>query len=136
MLWRIFAKGLLGADFHLIYGFMPDIATPLNLNFLGRFDLTHPNFTLNIIQSVIIFIAELISSLTSPFPSSRRDNIRLQLVLPVASFLIFATLPAGKKLFIITTLSFSIVFMLLRAARRWALKRAAKPTPANTPLPK
>ena len=32
-----------------------------------------------------------------------------QFVLPIMSLIIFAAMPAGKKLFIITTLSFSIV---------------------------
>ncbi|MBI2010449.1 MAG: YidC/Oxa1 family membrane protein insertase [Candidatus Chisholmbacteria bacterium] len=133
MLFRIFSKGLLGADFHLIYDFMPDIPRPLNLSFLGIYDLTHPNFTLNIIQSMVIFAVELASTLTSPFPTSRRDIIRLQLILPIASFIIFMTLPAGKKLFIITTLSFSLIFILLKTLRRF-LRGRFKPT-ATTAIP-
>src|SRR3989344_2157270 len=94
MLWRIFAQGLLGADLHLLYDFMPDIPRPYDLTFLGKFDLTHPNLTLNLIQSLVIFVVELLSILTSLFPVSRTDVIRLQLILPIASFLIFANLPA------------------------------------------
>jgi heme/copper-type cytochrome/quinol oxidase subunit 4 len=38
----------------------------------------------------------------------------LQLTLPLVAFLIFMRLPAGKKLFVITTLCFSIVLTLLQ----------------------
>lgn len=127
MLYRIFSKGLEGADIHLLYNFMPDVPQPYNLMFLGQYDLSHPNLTLNLVQSVVIFAAELISTLSSPFPSSRGEVIRLQIILPLASFMIFSTLPAGKKLFVITTLLFSILYMLLRAIRRFFLR--LKPAP-------
>lgn len=113
MLWRIFARGLLGADFHLIYSFMPSIAKPLDLTFMDRFDLTHPSLILNLIQSFIIFAVESLSVLTNPYPMSRKEAFRMQLIMPVASFMIFALLPAGKKLFVITTLIFSFCFMLI-----------------------
>lgn len=127
MLYRIFSKGLLGQDFHLLYDFMPPIQTPLKLSFLGKYDLTHPNMTLNIIQSIVIFAVELLSILSSPFPTSKNDVIRLQLVLPLASFLIFMTLPAGKKLFIITTLLFSFCFLSFRLFRRFLHKKLLTP---------
>lgn len=126
MLYRIFAKGLEGADIHLLYSYMPDVPQPYDLMFLGKYDLSHPNLTLNLIQSVVIFAAELISTLTSPFPSSRGEVIRLQIILPIASFIIFSQLPAGKKIFVITTLLFSILYMLLRALRRF-FKRFSTP---------
>lgn len=113
MLYRIFAVGLEGADFHLLYPFMPEISGDFNLNFLGKYDLSHPNFTLNLIQSLFILIAELLSNLVSPFPSTRKD-VTTTIFLPIISFMIFAYLPAGKKLFIITTLGFSIVLMLVK----------------------
>jgi len=50
---------------------------------------------------------------------SRRDVIRLQLTLPIVSFLVFMFLPAGKKLFIITTLIFSILFKMYRIISSW-----------------
>lgn len=114
MLYRIFAKGLLGADFNLIYDSMPEVQTPFNLLFAGRYDLTRPNLLLNLIQSLAIFVLESLSMLTSPFPVHKRDVVRLQIFLPVTSFIIFAYLPAGKKLFIIITLCFSIVLILAR----------------------
>lgn len=119
MLWRIFAKGLLGADFHLLYDFVPQPKEALNLMFLGKYDLTHPNAILNLLQSILIFVLELEISLFSPFPVTRRDVILTQLTLPVVSFIIFSQLPAGKKLFIITTLLFSIVYITQKQMRFW-----------------
>lgn len=119
MLWRIFAKGLLGADFHFLYDFVPRPETALNLMFLGKYDLTHPNTMLNLLQSVLIFVLELEISLFSPFPVTKRDVILTQLTLPVVSFIIFSQLPAGKKLFIITTLLFSIGYITQKQIRFW-----------------
>lgn len=118
MLWKIFAHGLAGEDLHLIYSFMPDVHLPFNLKFLGLVDLTHTSFLLNLIQSLLIFLFETISSLNSPYPVSRHEVVRMQLILPVVSFLVFMTLPAGKKLFVITTLIFSIILMLIKATIR------------------
>lgn len=128
MLWRIFASGLEGRDLHLLYSFMPQITFPFNLTFLGYFDLSHSNWVLNLIQSLLIFALETISIIASPYPASRAEVVRLQLVLPVVSFLIFMGLPAGKKLFIITSLLFSIGLTLARAARR-ALKPVGETAP-------
>lgn len=114
MLWRIFDTGLTGEDLHLIYSFMPAVELPFNLTFLGRFDLSHTNFTLNILQSLAIFTFETVAVLTSPYPPSKGEVVRLQLTLPLVSFLIFMNLPAGKKLFVITALCFSIVQHLLQ----------------------
>lgn len=117
MLWRIFAKGLTGDDIHLIYSFMPDVEHNFNLMFLGKFDLTHTSIVLNLIQSVLIFVLETLVAYTSSYSTSRKEVVRSQLVLPVVSFLIFMTLPAGKKLFVITTLSFSILITFIRAVQ-------------------
>lgn len=118
MLWRIFSRGLEGADLHLIYPFMPKVTLPFNLLFWGKFDLAHTSFILNFIQSILIFVLETLSSYTSPYPASRSEVVRMQLVLPGVSFLVFMGLPAGKKLFVITTLCFSIVITLIKAIRR------------------
>lgn len=112
MLWRIFATGLTGEDIHLIYPFMPKVDLPFNLVFLNRFDLTHTSFFLNFIQSILIFILESLMAYTSPYPTTKGQVVRLQLVLPVVSFLVFMGLPAGKKIFVITTLAFSIFLTL------------------------
>lgn len=119
MLWRIFAKGLLGADFHLLYSVIPQPTEPLNLVFLGKYDLTHPNSTLNFLQSALIFILEAEAGLFSPFPVSKKEAMLLQFTLPVVSYIIFSQLPAGKKLFIITTLLFSIGYVTQRQLRFW-----------------
>lgn len=122
MLWRIFSTGLLGKDLHLIYDFMPSIDLPLNLVFLGKYDLTHPNLILNLFQSLSIFALETFNVLTSPFPVTRKDVVRLQIILPVVSFIIFSQLPAGKKLFIITSILFSLGYNLFRQVRYFLYK--------------
>ncbi len=114
MLWKIFAHGLAGEDIHLIYSFMPDVHLPFNLMFMGTYDLTHPHLVLNLIQSGLIFVFETLSMLSSPYKSSRGEVARMQLVLPLVSFVIFMGLPAGKKLFVITTLIFSIILLIIR----------------------
>ncbi len=114
MLWRIFARGLEGEDLHLLYSFMPDVQEPYNLLFLGRFDLSHTSVFLNLIQSLSIFVLETLSIYTSPYPPEKGEVVRLQLILPVVSFFIFMFLPAGKKLFIITTLLISILITLYK----------------------
>lgn len=134
MLWRMFGRGLTGADLHLIYPFMPEVEQPFNLLFLGTFDLSHGSLTLNFIQAGAIFVLESLAVLVSPYPHSRAEVVRLQLTLPVISFLLFLQLPAGKKLFVITTLVFSIVLTIIRYIRqrflayqeKWEQREAAE----------
>lgn len=118
MLYKIFTTGLEGADLHLIYSFMPEIELPFNLMFLGKYDLSHTNVTLNLVQSFLIFVLETISVYASPYYVSKDEVVRLQLVLPVVSFLVFMAMPAGKKLFVITSLVVSIVLTSYRAVKR------------------
>ncbi len=118
MLLRMFATGLSGEDIHLIYPFMPHVNLPFNLVFLGKFDLTHTNIYLNILQSIMIFLVETASILTSPYPPMKGEVVRLQLVLPLVSFLVFMFLPAGKKLFVITALIFSFFVIIYKFIRR------------------
>lgn len=114
MLWKMFATGLEGQDIHLIYPFMPKVDLPFNLIFLGKFDLSKPNFVLNIIQSLMIFIVETVGIITSPYPPMKGEVVRLQLVLPIVSFLIFLNLPAGKKVFIIVTLMITLILQIYK----------------------
>src|SRR5258708_14506780 len=143
LLIRIFATGIEGADLHLLYKGMPYVARPYNLIFLGKFDLSRPNFILNITQSFVILVVEIVAEFASPFHNliskehiqapqlnaitrvkdnyvdETKNRVRsLQVLLPIVSFIIFAFLPAGKKLFIITTLLFSLFYMLIKIVRR------------------
>ena len=118
MLWKMFKTGLEGADLHLIYDFMPDIQTPFNLVFLDKYDLSQPNLILNFVQSLLIFVFETLAAYYSRYRVTRAEVVRLQLFLPVVSFLIFMGLPAGKKLFVITSLAFSIVLLIVRIVMR------------------
>lgn len=127
MLWRIFARGLVGGDLHLIYDFMPEIELPFDLLFLDKYDLSHPNAVLNVVQTFVIFLIETVRVLTSPYPITRQDAIRMQIFVPLVSFIIFSQLPAGKKLFVITTLVFSLMFMLIRYSIDWFKRVTARP---------
>lgn len=114
MLWRMFATGLTGEDLHLIYGFMPPVETPFNLIFMG-IPLDHTSWLLNGVLTLLLLIMETLSVFAAiPGSVSRSQAIKAQLVLPVVSFFFFAFMPAGKKLFVITTIAFSIVLTIIR----------------------
>lgn len=128
MLYRIFTTGLEGADFYLLYDFMPH-PDHINLLFLGKYNLSHTNATLNLIQSVMIFVVELLVALRATFALSRKEKALMQLVLPLGSYLIFMFMPAGKKVFIITSLAFSATYNAVRLLQEWGQKLVAKYTP-------
>lgn len=134
MLYRIFSTGLEGRDYHLLYEFMPRI-DHVNMMFLGKYDLSHTNSTLNFLQSVMIFIVELLIALRSPLPVGRKEIVMMQFFLPVGSYLIFMALPAGKKVFIITSLAFSAIYNSFRLLQDLGRKLAARFTPPATPGP-
>lgn len=118
MLWKMFETGLPGEDIPLLYHFLPHVNLPFNLLFLGKYDLTHSNLTLNILQSVMIFLVETAAIFTSPYPPMKGEVVRLQLVLPVISFFVFLALPAGKKVFVITALIISLIIIIYKFIRR------------------
>jgi membrane protein insertase Oxa1/YidC/SpoIIIJ len=119
MLYRIFKTGLEGEDLHLLYSFLPSVDTPINLIFLNQYDLSIPNTFLNLIQSGLIFCFEALQMLFSPIKSSRKEFLSLGIFLPIVSFIIFALLPAGKKVFIITSIIFSIFLLVIKQAIFW-----------------
>jgi len=114
ILYRIFTTGLEGEDLHLIYPFMPQIREPINLMFLGKFDLSKTNSALNIIQSLMIALSEIIHLNFQAIKPSRRDFISLVILFPIVCYGVFIFLPAGKKVFIITSLAFGVVVSLVR----------------------
>ncbi len=135
MLWRLFAKGLLGEDLHLLYEFMSHPLTPYDLSFWGVVDLTKPNTSLNLLQSLMILLVEALNLWTTPYPINRKDVLRLLIILPVVSFLIFMFLPAGKKLFIITTLVISLAINLWRQAHYLIVKKYLKSDQVKVDFP-
>jgi len=138
MLYRIFRYGLKGADFHLLYDFMPHVPRPLNLAFLGRYDLTKPSLFLNLIQSLAILILESLTLFFAAHSVTKKEVLMLTVFLPVVSFAIFSTLPAGKKLFIITTLLFSTGLLLVRQLVFWYhtwLVHPSDNSPSDQPQP-
>jgi len=135
MLYRIFTTGLEGRDFHLLYDFMPKIRE-VNLFFLGKYDLSHTNPTLNLIQSIMIFVVELLLAIRSPLPISKKDIAMMQVILPLSSYFIFIFMPAGKKVFIITSLAFSAMYSVFRITQGWAKMLSRKlNTPPSAPGP-
>lgn len=125
MLYRIFSTGLEGADFHLLYKGIEKPSVPFNLVFLAQYDLSKPNVFLNIINSVVIFLAEALNIANQQRPSTREDKMAL-FVFPVVAFIFFAYMPAGKKLFIITTLLFSICIMVVQIILFWYHKLSGR----------
>lgn len=118
MLYRIFKTGLVGKDFHLLYDFMPEVQS-VNLLFMDKYDLTHTNMILNFIQSGMIFVVELLSAIRSPFPLTRKRIVLNQIVLPAGSYFAFMFLPAGKKVYIIASLTFSALYSVVRIILSW-----------------
>jgi membrane protein insertase Oxa1/YidC/SpoIIIJ len=114
ILYRIFTTGLEGADLHLIYPFMPQIREPINLMFLGKFDLSKTNSALNVIQSLMIALSEIIHLNFQAVKPSRRDFVSLVILFPLVCYGVFIFLPAGKKVFIVTSLAFGVIVMLVK----------------------
>lgn len=132
VLYRIFSTGLEGEDLHLIYSFMPAIQEPINLMFLGKYDLSHTNSTLNLIQSGMIALNEYLHLNTSPVKPSRREFLSLVVIFPVVCFLVFMFLPSGKKVFIIASLGFTIVLRLIKhISYLYFTSRQAQQIPAS-----
>ena len=114
MLWRMFGTGLTGQDLHLIYPFMPEVEQPFNLIFMG-IPLDQPSLATNFTLMILLFIMETLSVLASiPGSISRSRAIKAQLLLPIISFIFFSFMPAGKQLFVIVSVIFSIILTFIR----------------------
>lgn len=129
MLIRLFRTGLSGEDIHLIYSWMPNVALPFNMEFARNISLSEPSLILVFFQSLLLLVFEALIMLYSAYAVSRKEVIRLQFLLPALTFIAFVILrlPAGKSLFVITSLCFSIglVFakQIFRAWRKYVLKK-------------
>lgn len=133
ILYRIFTTGLEGADMHLLYKFMPSIRQPINLIFMHKYDLSHTNSTLNLLQSLMIALSEIVHLYFAPVKPTRKDFVSLVIILPMVSFLIFMILPAGKKVFIITSLAFGIILKIIKQILFLTYAFRHKSTPETTP---
>lgn len=116
MLWRIFSVGLEGEDFHLLYSFIHPPVGGFNLTFLGQIDLAHPSFSLNLLNALLIFVIETLNLEWGILPVSETDRL-VQFIFPAGAFLYLYNMPAGKKLFIITTLLFTLMVMVWKELR-------------------
>src|SRR3989339_1333189 len=75
ILYRIFTTGLEGADMHLLYPFMPSVRQPISLIFMGKYDLSHTNSTLNLIQSLMIALGEIVHLYFAPVKPTKKDLV-------------------------------------------------------------
>lgn len=123
ILFRVFATGLQGDDMYLLYSWIPEPQLPLNLMFLGTIDLAVPNIQLNMLTAALLFVLEILQVLFSPWEPSRSDRL-MQIIVPGGVFLYLFNMPAGKTLFIITSLVCSVVLMLLLEA--WDLLKLSR----------
>ncbi len=118
IVWRIFSTGLEGKDDHLVYGarfLQQQLAEPYQLEFMGRALTENRSVSFVLVSVLLIFILETISVLTAPKGSMSRERaIKAQLALPIISFILFLSMPAGKVLFLIATFVFSIVLAFFR----------------------
>lgn len=130
MLYRIFTTGLEGADFYLLYPFVPRV-DHINLMFLGKYDLSHTNATLNLLQSAMIFLVEMLGAIRTTSIIRKKDIALMQLILPLGSYIIFMFLPSGKKLFVITALAFSAVYNVIKIIQETFEKLMAKMSPST-----
>lgn len=129
MLYRIFTTGLEGEDLHLLYKFMPKITTPINLMFLGIYDLSHTNNSLNLIQSFMIAANEAMHLYFSPVKPDQKDFFSLVILFPIICFVIFMFLPAGKKIYIITSLAFTMIVRIVKQLLYLYYSLTKKPAP-------
>lgn len=116
MLWRIFTVGLEGADFNLLYSFVKIPTEAFNLTFLGQIDLAQPNLSMNVLNAVLLFVIETLNLEWSVIPPTQSDRWA-QFIFPIGVFLYLYGMPAGKKLFIITTLLFTLSIMIFKEVR-------------------
>lgn len=133
MLYRIFTTGLEGADLHLLYKFMPKIQTPIDLMFLGIYDLSHTNNSLNILQSIMIAANEAMHLYFSPVKPDQKDFVSLVIIFPIFCFIIFMFLPAGKKVYIITSLAFTMVVRIVKQLVYFYYSFSKKSAPVASP---
>jgi membrane protein insertase Oxa1/YidC/SpoIIIJ len=129
MLYRLFGEGIEGADFDLIYPITPMPKLPLNLIYNQTIDLTQPSLSLNLLLAGIIIILESSSLLFSTTPSSKKDFVSMVIILPLVSFFFFQYMPAGKTLFLIATLSFSLLLLLFKQLGFWYHTLVRTPDP-------
>lgn len=117
MLWRIFAYGLEGADMHLLY---PQIKEPkhINMMFLGKFDLSRPNQKLNLINSFALFAVETLNVYITPFKLTKIELLT-PIILPIGVYFYMYTMPAGKKLFMISTLCITFCIIVYKKVSYW-----------------
>ena len=102
--------------------------THINLMFLGKYDLSHQRY-LKYYSVHHDFCRRGLGGSTLSLPHWEERQGASANSPPVGSFIIFMFLPAGKKLFVITSLAFSAVYNALKLLQEWGQKLVDKYAP-------
>ncbi len=111
LLYQVFIGGLNAKNkFEFMYSF---IAPPdyINTHFLW-FDLSKRNWTISIIVGIFLFIEIIISQSNRKEILSRRDQM-YKIFFPIFSIVALGILPSVKSVFILTSIIFSIILILV-----------------------
>jgi membrane protein insertase Oxa1/YidC/SpoIIIJ len=73
----------------------------------------------------------------SPVKPDKKDFVSLVIIFPIICFIIFMFLPAGKKVYIITSIAFTMVVRIIKQLLylfySFSKKAAPEPTPDTSP---
>jgi membrane protein insertase Oxa1/YidC/SpoIIIJ len=97
-LWWVFSHSMPNRRWDLLYSWVPQPLEPVNLTFLGLFDLTIVSPMLNLISAVGLFIVLFLKTWWKPQKATREDYL-LIIWAPFAAFFISSQLPAGQEFF-------------------------------------
>jgi YidC/Oxa1 family membrane protein insertase len=106
VLYRIFSSGLQLSDVNVLYKFMPDPGL-IEANFFNRFSLLIPHMGASLFAAGMIFFLQGIRRVRNMAEASTLDRFML-FALPLAIFFGTIALPAGKAVFIATSVCFSV----------------------------
>ena len=121
VLYQIFQNELVPLKQNLLYSFVPNPGS-VNPYFLGRFNLTRPDLTLNLVAVAILFFSLYLEYRRRKYFTSFTEA-NLMFLMPVATFLILSKMPSSKAILLLMT-----VLYLLYIRGLINLFRAVKPS--------
>ncbi|MGI5828043.1 MAG: YidC/Oxa1 family membrane protein insertase [Patescibacteria group bacterium] len=92
--------------------------TSVSTQFGGKHNLTTVSWPLNFTLALVLLLYEIITSVMAP--DRNKQDIKIQIFLPLISLLVSAFIPSGVTLFVLTAVSFSIVFSLVKQLYFWS----------------
>jgi len=126
---RLFGYGI-EKDTNLLYSFVTK-PSQINVLFSNTQLLNQRSWFLSLILALCVFLYEVITSQLS-YNKSRQD-VKIQIGLPIIAFITSLFIPSGATLFLITTLSFSVIFTLVKQLYFWNLSLGEKTKPTAQP---